>query len=145
MANETKPKKQIQLNFFETTCTGPVSGIGQWKDPEDMTRTKDSLEYWIWLAKIAEKGKISSVFFADSYGGHEIYQKSIAAQYKGGSHVAKMEPTTVISVMASVTKSVGFGITGSTSYLRERPTDVTHLDTTLISIYSPLPPCTHVV
>ncbi|KAH8880228.1 Nitrilotriacetate monooxygenase component A/pristinamycin IIA synthase subunit A, partial [Thozetella sp. PMI_491] len=117
MAGETTPKRQIQLNFFETSCTGTVNAIGQWKDPQDNSRTKDTLEYYLWLAQIAERGKISSIFFADSYGGHEIYNKSRAAQYMGGSHVAKLEPTTVISAMAVVTKSVGFGITGSTSYI----------------------------
>jgi alkanesulfonate monooxygenase SsuD/methylene tetrahydromethanopterin reductase-like flavin-dependent oxidoreductase (luciferase family) len=71
------------------------------------------------LAQIAERGKISSIFFADAPGGHEIYQNSKDAQYKGGAHVAKLEPTTVISAMATVSKSVGFGITGSTSFIRE--------------------------
>ena len=75
------------------------------------------MEYWLWLAKIAERGKISAIFFADSYGGQEIYNESKDAQYRGGSHVAKLEPTTVISAMATVSKSVGFGITGSTSYI----------------------------
>lgn len=88
------------------------------RDPKDNTKTKDRLEYYLWLAKIAEKGKISSIFFADSYGGHEIYAGNADAQYKGGSHVAKLEPTMLISAMATVTKSLGFGITGSTSYIR---------------------------
>ncbi|KAH8678283.1 coenzyme dependent N5,N10-methylene tetrahydromethanopterin reductase [Xylariales sp. PMI_506] len=110
-------KKQIQLNFFEVTCAGTVNAIGQWKDPNDNSRTKDTLDYYLWLAKIAERGKISAIFFADSYGGQEIYNKSKDAQYRGGSHVAKLEPTTVISAMATVTRSLGFGITGSTSYI----------------------------
>ena len=87
------------------------------RDPNGIDKTKDTLDYWLWLAQIAEKGKISSIFFADSPGSHEIYRGSKDAQYKGGSHVAKLEPTTVISAMATVSKSVGFGITGSTSFI----------------------------
>jgi hypothetical protein len=37
--------------------------------PGDNTRIKDSVEYYTWLAKLAEKGKITCIFFADVYGG----------------------------------------------------------------------------
>jgi len=33
--------------------------------------------------------------------------------------VAKLDPTIMISAMAAVTESVGFGITGSTSHIRK--------------------------
>jgi len=89
------------------------------RDPKDNTKEKDRLEYYLWLAKIAEKGKISSIFFADSYGNHEVYEGNADAQFKGGSHVAKLEPTLLVAAMATVTKSLGFGITGSTSYIRK--------------------------
>jgi hypothetical protein len=39
------------------------------RDPKDNSRQKDSLEYYLWLAKLAEKGKITSLFFADTYAG----------------------------------------------------------------------------
>lgn len=87
------------------------------RNPSDNSRSKDRLEYYIWLAKIAEKGKISCVFFADGYGELEVYQGSADAQYKAGNHVAKLEPTLLVAAMAGATKSVGFGITGSTSYI----------------------------
>ena len=31
MTTEEKPKKQIQLNFFEVACTGTVDAVGQSK------------------------------------------------------------------------------------------------------------------
>ncbi|RDW74809.1 hypothetical protein BP6252_05951 [Coleophoma cylindrospora] len=111
------PKKKMQLNFYEVSCTGVPNAIGQWKNPNDNSRTKDRLDYYIWLAKIAEKGKISCVFFADGYGELEVYKGNADAQYKGGNHVAKLEPTLLVAAMATATKSVGFGITGSTSYI----------------------------
>ncbi len=33
------------------------------------TRSKDSIDYWTWMAKLADKGKISCIFIADTYGG----------------------------------------------------------------------------
>ncbi|KAH6669953.1 luciferase-like domain-containing protein [Halenospora varia] len=113
----TTPKKMMQLNFFDAACTGSNTAIGMWKDPKDNSRSKDRLEYWLWLAKLAEKGKITAIFLADSYGGHNILNNSAAAQYKGGSHVGKLDPLMTVSAMAAVTKSVSFGITASTSYI----------------------------
>jgi alkanesulfonate monooxygenase SsuD/methylene tetrahydromethanopterin reductase-like flavin-dependent oxidoreductase (luciferase family) len=87
------------------------------RNPNDNSRGKDRLEYYIWLAKIAERGKISCIFFADAYGVLEVYKGSSNTQFRGGNHVAKLEPTLLVGTMAAVTKSVGFGITGSTSYI----------------------------
>jgi hypothetical protein len=42
------------------------------RDPKDNSRIKDKLDYYIWLAKLAEKGKITSIFFADTYAGMMI-------------------------------------------------------------------------
>ncbi|RDW73034.1 bacterial luciferase-like protein [Coleophoma cylindrospora] len=111
------PKKQLHLNFFDMTCNGSHMGIGMWKLPEDNSKDKDSLDYYIWLAKLAEKGKITGIFFADVYGLHEAFPGQVQAQLRSGANCAQMDPIVYVSAMASVTKSVSFGITGSTSYL----------------------------
>jgi alkanesulfonate monooxygenase SsuD/methylene tetrahydromethanopterin reductase-like flavin-dependent oxidoreductase (luciferase family) len=71
------------------------------------------------MAKLAEKGKITSIFFADTYGVQDHYQNSADAAFRAGSVVGTIDPVTVVAAMASVTKSVSFAITGSTSYIRE--------------------------
>ncbi|KAF4636469.1 hypothetical protein G7Y89_g1607 [Cudoniella acicularis] len=111
------PRKQMQLNFFDTACTGSHVAIGHWKDPQDNSCSKDRLSYYTWLAKTAEKGKISSLFFADVYSPHEVYGGNGDASYRGGSQIARLDPTILVSAMATVTKSLCFGITGSTSYI----------------------------
>ncbi|KAH8670124.1 HK97 family phage prohead protease [Tricladium varicosporioides] len=111
------PRRQMHLNFFETACTGSHMAAGLWKDPDDNSRFKDRLEYYIWLAKLADKGKITSIFFADSYGVHQTLNNSADAIFRGGSQVANLDPVVLVSAMAAVTKSVAFGITGSTSYI----------------------------
>lgn len=87
------------------------------RNPGDNSRFKDRLEYYVWLAKTAEKGKITSIFFADTYGFFDTYNKDVAAQSRGGSHTGTIDPVVIVSAMAMVTKSVNFAITGSTTYL----------------------------
>lgn len=85
--------------------------------PQDTQHTKDSLDYYIWLAKLAEKGKITGIFFADVYGVDDTFPGQFKAQFKSGSNCAQMDPIVFVSAMAAATKSVCFGITGSTSYI----------------------------
>ncbi|RDW58429.1 hypothetical protein BP5796_12359 [Coleophoma crateriformis] len=110
-------KKLMQLNFFENTSCGNASCQGQWKNPLDKASTKDRAQYYINLAKLAEKGKITCVFFTDSYGSHEVYEKSIAATLAGGGHVGHLDPVVYIAPMALATESVGFAVTATSSYL----------------------------
>lgn len=82
-----------------------------------MQHKKDSLEYYIWLAKLAEKGKITGIFFADVYGVDDTFPGQMDVQFKAGANCAQMDPVVFVTAMASVTKSLCFGITGSTSYI----------------------------
>jgi alkanesulfonate monooxygenase SsuD/methylene tetrahydromethanopterin reductase-like flavin-dependent oxidoreductase (luciferase family) len=88
-------------------------GIGQWKAGEaDNSRKKDSLEYYTWLARLAEKGKITSIFFADTYAVMDTYEGRGDASFRGGYAVAQLDPVVFVSAMAKVSKNVSFGITG---------------------------------
>ena len=117
MGSVPETKKRIFLNFFEYACTGSHMAPGQWRDPSDQSHTKDRLEYWTNLAKLAERGKISYIFFADSYGGQEVYAGNSDAQLRAGNQTASMDPMVLITAMAAVTKTLGFGVSASTSYL----------------------------
>jgi len=88
-----------------------------WKLPNDNQKTKDSIEYYTWLAKLAEKGKITGIFFADVYGIDDHFPGQMEAQFRSGSNCAQLDPIVWVSAMAAVTKNVCFGITGSTSYI----------------------------
>lgn len=68
------------------------------------------------LAKLAERGKISAIFFADWYAGFEVYGNSMNPMLKAGHQVAHLDPLPIVGAMATVTKSVGLAVTMSTSY-----------------------------
>lgn len=109
-----------------------------------MSRHKDRLGYYVWLAEMAEKGKITSIFFADLYGTHETYGGNADATFKGGLWVAMLDPVVLISAMAQATKSVSFAVTGSTSYLSTSKTRVSIMESQL-SMHSSIHSCTNLV
>ncbi|KAK5124174.1 hypothetical protein LTR85_001877 [Meristemomyces frigidus] len=90
---------------------------GQWRKPEDISRTKDTLKYYTDLAKLAEKGKVSAIFFADWYAGFEIYGGSMDAMLQAGHQVAHLDPLPIAAAMAAVTESLSIAVTMSTSYV----------------------------
>jgi alkanesulfonate monooxygenase SsuD/methylene tetrahydromethanopterin reductase-like flavin-dependent oxidoreductase (luciferase family) len=54
---------------------------------------------------------------ADHVAVDEKFQESAKATFAGGAGVGTLDPLVVVSAMASASKNVSFGITGSTSYI----------------------------
>jgi alkanesulfonate monooxygenase SsuD/methylene tetrahydromethanopterin reductase-like flavin-dependent oxidoreductase (luciferase family) len=48
---------------------------------------------------------------------HETYEGKADGTFRGGQGVAQLDPVVMVSAMASVTNSLCFGITGSTTYI----------------------------
>ena len=69
------------------------------------------------LAKLAEKGKVSAVFFADWYAGFEVYANSMNPTLKAGHQDAHLDPLPILGAMATVTESLGLAMTMSSSYV----------------------------
>jgi hypothetical protein len=44
------------------------------------------------MAKLAEKAKITSIFFADTYAGHDVYGGNMDAVFRAGTQVAQLDP-----------------------------------------------------
>ncbi|KAK3317526.1 coenzyme dependent N5,N10-methylene tetrahydromethanopterin reductase [Cercophora scortea] len=108
-------KKHIILNAFDMSTIGHLSP-GQWKNPADKSTTKRTLEYWIELAKLLERGGINSLFLADTYGGYDTYEGSLDNCIRRAAQWPVTDPTIPISAMAAVTKNLSFAITASTSF-----------------------------
>ncbi|KAI1781080.1 luciferase-like domain-containing protein [Hypoxylon cercidicola] len=72
----SEAKKSILLNAFDMSTVGHLSP-GQWMNPVDKSATKRSLDYWIELAKLLERGGLNALFLADTYGGYDTYEGSL--------------------------------------------------------------------
>ena len=74
------------------------------------------------------------IYFADQSrtGGYDVYSKSLDPAKISGAQWPVNEPLAVVSAMAAATKSIGFGVTVSTTYeepyhLARRLSTVDHL------------------
>ncbi|MCA0756047.1 LLM class flavin-dependent oxidoreductase [Paenibacillus sp. N4] len=93
----SETNRKVHLNVF-LRATGHHAGA--WRHADSHPELELDIEYLAKLAQIAERGKLDSVFLADGYAG-------------GGS---KLEPFTLLSALASVTKHIGLIATVGTVY-----------------------------
>ncbi|MFG3116712.1 LLM class flavin-dependent oxidoreductase [Streptomyces sp. NPDC048197] len=96
--------RKLHLNAF-------LSSVGHheaaWRLPESDPLADTDIEYYQHLARVAERGKLDSLFLADHPGlWGDISRRPSAA----------LEPTLLLTVMAGVTKRVGLIATASTTY-----------------------------
>lgn len=124
---------------------------GLWRHPEDKSWQFNDVEHWVELAKTLEKAKFHGIFIADvlgmlffqrstnrenhadrKAGGYDVYSASLDPAIISGAQWPVNEPLAVVPAMAAATKSLGFGVTVSTTYeqpyhLARRLSTVDHL------------------
>lgn len=97
-------RKPLHLNAF-------LMSVGHheaaWRLPESPARTGTGVEHFKHLARIAERGKLDSVFLADS---------PVQQGDPGRRPVSKLEPTVLLTALAGATSHIGLIATASTSY-----------------------------
>ncbi|KAK3377116.1 luciferase-like domain-containing protein [Lasiosphaeria ovina] len=128
---ETRPKKRLIINAFVEMCSGHQSP-GLWRHPEDQSWRFNDVDHWIELAKFLEEAKFHGIFIADVLGGYDVYSQSLDPAVRSGAQWPVNEPLSVVPSMAATTKSIGFGVTVSTTYeqpyhLARRLSTVDHL------------------
>ncbi|KAK4504310.1 hypothetical protein PRZ48_005226 [Zasmidium cellare] len=127
------PKKKLILNAFVEMCSGHQSP-GLWRHPSDRSSQFNTLTHWTSLAQLLEKGHFQGLFIADVLGGYDVYggPKNLEPAIRSGAQWPVNEPLSVVPAMAAVTRSLGFGVTVTTSYeqpyhLARRMSTVDHL------------------
>ena len=107
--------KQIRLNAFDMNCVAHQSP-GLWTHPRDRANRYNTLDYWVELAEILERGKFDALFLADVRGVYDVYRGSPEAAIANAVQVPVNNPLLLIPAMAYVTRNLGFGVTCAVSY-----------------------------
>jgi alkanesulfonate monooxygenase SsuD/methylene tetrahydromethanopterin reductase-like flavin-dependent oxidoreductase (luciferase family) len=96
-----------------------VSGINRpvcGTHPRDRADRYNTLDYWVELAKLLERGKFDALFLADVLGVYDVYRGSPDAAIANAVQVPVNDPLLLIPAMAYVTHNLGFGVTCAVSY-----------------------------
>ena len=108
-------RKKLLLNAFHM-CSPSQSWAGMWTHQQDQCTGYTSIDYYVDLAKLAERGLFDSIFFADSIGLMDKYGGDPAEAIRAGAMAPMNDPTLVIPAMAQATQHLGFGVTANLTY-----------------------------
>ena len=97
-------KRKMVLGVF---FIGSGHHIAAWRHPHTPYDGYENIDFYIDLAKTAEKGKLDMLFISDALS---LTEKSHP------SELVRFEPTTFISYLAAVTEKIGLVATASTTY-----------------------------
>ncbi|MCC2033717.1 NtaA/DmoA family FMN-dependent monooxygenase [Microbacterium allomyrinae] len=92
----TKPPRQIRLNLNLQTAGRHDAA---WKTLPDAAGLVTDVDYYVRVARLAEKGKLDGIFFADSLGS--LSENSVRRPWRG------LDPTVLLSAIAQHTSAIG--------------------------------------
>jgi FMN-dependent oxidoreductase (nitrilotriacetate monooxygenase family) len=112
---ETMSSDYMHLNLFTMNSVEHVT-TGNWRTPGDQSHRYTDVEYWLDVARTAERGGFDGVFFADVRGVYDVYGGERETAIENAIQTPSNDPAYLVPAMASVTDHLGFAVTKSTSY-----------------------------
>ncbi|RZP36260.1 MAG: LLM class flavin-dependent oxidoreductase [Acidimicrobiales bacterium] len=106
------PPRRMMLNAFTMNCVSHIQQ-GMWTRGDTRQTEFNSLEPWLELARIAEKGCLDTIFLADVIGLYDNYKGGASTSFQEAMQVPVNDPMLLIPAMASVTEHLGFAFTSS--------------------------------
>ncbi|MCV7424076.1 LLM class flavin-dependent oxidoreductase [Mycobacterium yunnanensis] len=92
---------------------------GTWRQPDAGQTNFNSLDHWVELAKILERGKFDFIFFADVVGLYGDFGGSYEKYVESGLQIPSNDPGVIASAIAYATDDLGIAITSSV--IQEHP------------------------
>ena len=108
-----QPRKRLSLNAFSMNCVSHIQQ-GLWVREDTRQLEYKTLDPWLDLARILEKGRFDALFLADVVGLYDTYGGGAETSIREGMQVPVNDPMLLIPAMASVTEHLGFAFTSST-------------------------------
>ncbi|KRB80952.1 N5,N10-methylene tetrahydromethanopterin reductase [Sphingomonas sp. Root710] len=107
--------KQILVNAFYMASPAQA-WTGLWAHPKAQGERYNQLDFWIELARTAERGLIDGIFLADTLSVNDVYQGKPDAVMRAGGMFPSNDPMMLIPAMAAATRHLCFGVTANTTY-----------------------------
>jgi FMN-dependent oxidoreductase (nitrilotriacetate monooxygenase family) len=109
---------RLRLNAFTMNCVSHIHH-GQWVRPDTRQLEYASLDPWVELAQLLERGRFDALFLADVIGTYDSYRGSRDPAVLEGLQIPVNDPSLLIPAMAHATTDLGFAFTHSV--LQEHP------------------------
>ena len=107
--------RPIRLNAFDMAGVGHIQH-GMWAHPRDRASEYTSLDYWVDLARLLERGLFDGLFLADVLGAYDVYGGDANAALRDAVQIPLLDPMALVPAMAYATTHLGFGVTCNLSY-----------------------------
>ena len=107
--------RPIRLNAFDMACVGHIQH-GMWTHPRDRSSDYTSLDHWVGLARMLERGLFDGLFLADVLGAYDVYGGNADASLRGAVQIPLLDPMALVPAMAYATTHLGFGVTCNLAY-----------------------------
>ena len=107
--------RQIRLNAFDMACVGHIQH-GMWTHPRDRSADYTSLDHWVSLARLLERGLFDGLFLADILGVYDVYEGSPDPSLRAAVQIPLIDPLALVPAMAHATTHLGFGVTCNLAY-----------------------------
>jgi len=107
--------REILLNAFDMACVGHIQH-GMWTHPRDRSTEYTSIDHWLDLARLLERGLFDGLFLADVVGVYDVLGGNPDASVRHAVQIPLLDPMLVVPAMAAVTRNLGFGVTVNLTY-----------------------------
>jgi len=107
--------RELRLNAFAMNCVGHQAQ-GLWRHPRDRSAEYRSLNHWVNLARLLERGKFDGLFLADVLGIYDVYGGSPDTALREAVQAPVNDPLLIIPSMAQATEHLGFAVTCNLSH-----------------------------
>lgn len=108
--------KPLLFGVYEQASVGVGGNPSLWTHPSNTRLESDRLPFWINLAQSMEQSGFDLLFFGDVLGLYDVFKGNHEAAVKWALEAPADDPLIHIAALTSVTQSLGFGLTASTTY-----------------------------
>jgi FMN-dependent oxidoreductase (nitrilotriacetate monooxygenase family) len=107
-----EPPRPLAFNAFSMNCVSHIQH-GLWGRADTRQLEYATLDPWLDLARILERGCFDALFLADVVGVYDNYKGGPETSIREGMQIPVNDPSLLIPAMAAVTEHLGFAFTGS--------------------------------
>jgi len=104
--------RRLLLNAFSMNCVSHIQQ-GLWRRDDTRQLEYASLDPWVDLAKILEKGYFDALFLADVIGVYDVFRGGAETAMIEAMQIPVNDPALLIPAMAYATEHLGFAYTSS--------------------------------